>query len=108
MTRAGAFASRAGENRSGARDGLSARGFPQFASFGRERRTQFDRVGPAHLLEPGCSWPQLIGRNVTSWWYSGRIAQPTDIAEGAVQLLSDKASNVTGIALPVGGGYSVP
>jgi NAD(P)-dependent dehydrogenase (short-subunit alcohol dehydrogenase family) len=38
----------------------------------------------------------------------GRIAQPAEIAEAVVWLLSDKASNVTGIALPVDGGYSVP
>jgi NAD(P)-dependent dehydrogenase (short-subunit alcohol dehydrogenase family) len=38
----------------------------------------------------------------------GRIAQPSDIADAVVWLASDKSSFVTGIALPVDGGYSVP
>jgi NAD(P)-dependent dehydrogenase (short-subunit alcohol dehydrogenase family) len=38
----------------------------------------------------------------------GRIARPAEIADAVVWLLSDKASFVTGIALPVDGGYSVP
>lgn len=38
----------------------------------------------------------------------GRIAQPEEIADSVVFLLSDKSSFITGIALPVDGGYSVP
>jgi NAD(P)-dependent dehydrogenase (short-subunit alcohol dehydrogenase family) len=38
----------------------------------------------------------------------GRFAQPPEIAEAAVWLLSDKASFVTGIAMPVDGGYTAP
>ncbi|MFE4544185.1 SDR family NAD(P)-dependent oxidoreductase [Arthrobacter sp. NPDC056727] len=38
----------------------------------------------------------------------GRIARPDEIADAVLWLLSDKASFVTGIALPVDGGYSVP
>ena len=38
----------------------------------------------------------------------GRIAQADEIADAIVWLSSDKSSFVTGIALPVDGGYSVP
>ncbi|MDT0465153.1 glucose 1-dehydrogenase [Streptomyces gibsoniae] len=38
----------------------------------------------------------------------GRIAQPQEIADAVVWLASDKSSFVTGIALPIDGGYSVP
>jgi NAD(P)-dependent dehydrogenase (short-subunit alcohol dehydrogenase family) len=38
----------------------------------------------------------------------GRIAQASEIADAVVWLCSDKSSFVTGIALPVDGGYSVP
>jgi NAD(P)-dependent dehydrogenase (short-subunit alcohol dehydrogenase family) len=36
----------------------------------------------------------------------GRIAEPSEIANAAVWLCSDKSSFVTGIALPVDGGYT--
>jgi NAD(P)-dependent dehydrogenase (short-subunit alcohol dehydrogenase family) len=36
----------------------------------------------------------------------GRIAQPSEIADAVVWLSSDKASYVTGVALPVDGGYT--
>jgi NAD(P)-dependent dehydrogenase (short-subunit alcohol dehydrogenase family) len=38
----------------------------------------------------------------------GRFAQPTEIAAAATWLLSDKASFVTGTAMPVDGGYTAP
>ncbi|WP_406310226.1 MULTISPECIES: SDR family NAD(P)-dependent oxidoreductase [unclassified Streptomyces] len=38
----------------------------------------------------------------------GRIADAGEIADAVVWLCSDKASFVTGIALPVDGGYTVP
>jgi NAD(P)-dependent dehydrogenase (short-subunit alcohol dehydrogenase family) len=38
----------------------------------------------------------------------GRFAQPEEIAAAAVWLLSDKASFVTGTAMPVDGGYTAP
>ncbi|GIF98153.1 glucose 1-dehydrogenase [Catellatospora citrea] len=38
----------------------------------------------------------------------GRIAQPREIADAVLWLSSDKAAFITGIALPVDGGYSVP
>jgi NAD(P)-dependent dehydrogenase (short-subunit alcohol dehydrogenase family) len=38
----------------------------------------------------------------------GRIARPEEIADAVVWLLSERASYVTGIALPVDGGYTVP
>ncbi|GIF99056.1 SDR family NAD(P)-dependent oxidoreductase [Catellatospora citrea] len=38
----------------------------------------------------------------------GRIARPEEIADAVVWLSSDRASFITGIALPIDGGYSVP
>ncbi|GAA3776240.1 SDR family NAD(P)-dependent oxidoreductase [Streptomyces chiangmaiensis] len=38
----------------------------------------------------------------------GRIARPEEIADAVVWLASDKSSFVTGIALPVDGGYTAP
>jgi NAD(P)-dependent dehydrogenase (short-subunit alcohol dehydrogenase family) len=38
----------------------------------------------------------------------GRFAQPPEIAEAAIWLLSDKASFVTGTAMSVDGGYTAP
>ena len=38
----------------------------------------------------------------------GRLARAEEIADAALWLLSDRASYVTGIALPVDGGYTVP
>ena len=37
-----------------------------------------------------------------------RAAQPEEIAEVVVWLCSDAASYVTGIAMPVDGGYGIP
>ncbi|MCW3026527.1 MAG: NAD(P)-dependent oxidoreductase, partial [Solirubrobacterales bacterium] len=36
----------------------------------------------------------------------GRIAQPEEIADAVVFLASEKASYVTGVALPIDGGYT--
>jgi NAD(P)-dependent dehydrogenase (short-subunit alcohol dehydrogenase family) len=36
----------------------------------------------------------------------GRVADPDEIATAAVYLASDEASFVTGVALPVDGGYT--
>ena len=35
----------------------------------------------------------------------GRIAEPEEVADAIVYLATNKSSYVTGIALPVGGGY---
>ena len=36
----------------------------------------------------------------------GRLGEPTEIAAAAIWLLSDQASFITGVALPVDGGYT--
>ncbi|SMD26911.1 glucose 1-dehydrogenase [Kibdelosporangium aridum] len=38
----------------------------------------------------------------------GRIAQPYEIADAVVWLCSDKTGFITGVALPIDGGYTVP
>jgi NAD(P)-dependent dehydrogenase (short-subunit alcohol dehydrogenase family) len=38
----------------------------------------------------------------------GRIAQPSEIADAVVWLCSDKSAFITGVALPVDGGYTLP
>ncbi|WP_328843418.1 SDR family NAD(P)-dependent oxidoreductase [Streptomyces sp. NBC_00258] len=38
----------------------------------------------------------------------GRIAQPHEIADAVVYLCSDKSGYITGVALPIDGGYTVP
>lgn len=38
----------------------------------------------------------------------GRIAQPAEIADAVVWLSSDKAGFITGVAVPIDGGYTVP
>ena len=43
-------------------------------------------------------------KTITAAFPLGRTAQPEDIAEATVFLLSDKARNITGIDLPVDGG----
>lgn len=38
----------------------------------------------------------------------GRLGDPAEIAHGAAWLLSDQASFVTGVTLPIDGGFLVP
>jgi NAD(P)-dependent dehydrogenase (short-subunit alcohol dehydrogenase family) len=38
----------------------------------------------------------------------GRIAQAAEIADAVVWLSSDRAGFITGVALPIDGGYTVP
>jgi len=51
--------------------------------------------------------PQTEGR-LNAMTPMGRMARPEEIAEAALWLLSDSASYVTGVTLPVDGGYVVP
>ncbi|MFD6968260.1 SDR family NAD(P)-dependent oxidoreductase [Streptomyces sp. NPDC059979] len=58
---------------------------PMIAALDADRRTSLDAAHPL-----------------------GRIAYAEEIADAVVWLSSDRASFVTGIALPVDGGYTVP
>lgn len=55
------------------------------------------------LLE--CTDPAAVARRVAAMPL-GRIARPEEVAEAAAWLLSDRASQVTGVVLPVEGGYT--
>jgi NAD(P)-dependent dehydrogenase (short-subunit alcohol dehydrogenase family) len=57
------------------------------------------------MLQRGASRrPQIIERMVAAQ-PGGRLGQPEEIAEAAVWLCSDEASFVTGLPMPVDGGY---
>jgi len=49
-----------------------------------------------------------IRQRITSGIPMGRIADPAEVAEAILWLCSDAASYVTGVTLPVDGGYVVP
>ena len=68
-----------------------------------------------HAVAPGLVDTQLIEaldeatrESIAASHSLGRIAQPEEIADAVVFLLSGKSSFITGIALPVDGGYSTP
>ncbi len=49
--------------------------------------------------------PAAVARRVAAMPL-GKVARPAEVAEAAAWLLSDRASHVTGIVLPVEGGYT--
>jgi len=51
---------------------------------------------------------EQIRQRITSGIPLGRIAEPSEVAEVILWLCSDAASYVTGVTLPVDGGYIVP
>jgi NAD(P)-dependent dehydrogenase (short-subunit alcohol dehydrogenase family) len=69
-----------------------------------------------NALCPGATWTSIMETtfanhperkaHFTSSTPLGRLARPEEIAEAAVWLCSDAASFVTGIAMPVDGGYT--
>jgi NAD(P)-dependent dehydrogenase (short-subunit alcohol dehydrogenase family) len=50
--------------------------------------------------------PQIKQR-ITSAIPLGRVAEPVEVAEAALWLCSDAASYLTGVTLPVDGGYVI-
>jgi NAD(P)-dependent dehydrogenase (short-subunit alcohol dehydrogenase family) len=50
----------------------------------------------------------LIRQRLTSGIPLGRVADAAEVAEAILWLCSDAASYVTGVTLPVDGGYIVP
>jgi NAD(P)-dependent dehydrogenase (short-subunit alcohol dehydrogenase family) len=51
---------------------------------------------------------EQIRQRITSGIPLGRIANPAEVAEAILWLCSDAASYVTGVTLPIDGGYIVP
>jgi len=51
---------------------------------------------------------EQIRQRLTSGIPLGRVADPAEVAEAILWLCSDAASYVTGVTLPVDGGYIVP
>ena len=51
---------------------------------------------------------EQIRQRITSGIPLGRVADPVEVAEAILWLCSDAASYVTGVTLPVDGGYIVP
>ena len=64
-------------------------------------------ICPGYIHTPMTDWVVRNGvdLDVTSLCPIGRIGQPQDVAEAAVWLASDRASFITGVALPVDGGF---
>jgi NAD(P)-dependent dehydrogenase (short-subunit alcohol dehydrogenase family) len=65
-------------------------------------------ICPGYIQTPMTDWVVHDGRelDVSSLCPIGRVGQPEDVAEAALWLASDRASFITGIALPVDGGFS--
>ncbi len=65
-------------------------------------------ISMTDLIKPGLAAdPQMYERLVAAV-PMGRIADPKEIAEAILWLASDLASFVTGVVLPVDGGFTVP
>ena len=62
--------------------------------------TPMNRRWQAEQKEPDAAWRKLVNVHVIK-----RIGEPDDIAQAALWLASDESSWVTGIALPVDGGF---
>src|SRR6266849_1351354 len=70
-----------------------------------------------NVIAPGTYRPSVnerwiadeqIRQRITSGIPLGRVADPAEVAEAILWLCSDAASYVTGVTLPVDGGYIVP
>ena len=61
-------------------------------------RAMFDR-----MRAEGTPWEQLLDRHLIR-----RLGEPRDVADAALFLASDEARWITGVVLPVDGGYTCP
>jgi NAD(P)-dependent dehydrogenase (short-subunit alcohol dehydrogenase family) len=59
-------------------------------------RAMFDR-----MRAEGAPWEQLLDRHLIR-----RLGEPRDVADAALFLASDEARWITGVVLPVDGGYT--
>jgi NAD(P)-dependent dehydrogenase (short-subunit alcohol dehydrogenase family) len=78
---------------------------------GAKDRIRVNAIAPGAVRTPMLTeraFPQNPGYEeaVAATHPLGRLAEPAEIAEAALWLLSDKASFVTGAVIPVDGGYS--
>ena len=60
----------------------------------------------AHVAGSSKKQPKLFIQNYNKFCPMGRMAKPQEIAKAAIFLLSDSASYITGVNLPVDGGWS--
>lgn len=56
-------------------------------------------------LRPGETWEEVVAAQFLHHYPLGRIGAPADIANAALFLASDEASWISGVDLPVDGGY---
>lgn len=57
------------------------------------------------FTRPGETWEEVVAAQFLHHYPLGRIGAPADIANAALFLASDEASWISGVDLPVDGGY---
>jgi NAD(P)-dependent dehydrogenase (short-subunit alcohol dehydrogenase family) len=81
----------------------------QFAIHYAKRGVRVNAVAPGYIMTPMTApLRQSVEheRHVANQHPMGRLGQPEEIAEAALFLASERASFVTGVVLPVDGGYT--
>ena len=72
------------------------------ASYYGSRNVRVNSVIPGGIFN---DQPKSFIRNYSSQTCLGRLAQPEEVASAIIYLLSDASSYITGVSLPVDGGY---